>query len=158
MLIRRNDPARDLQLFQDRFNRLVNGAFGDFFPETGNQQGLTAAWSPAVDILETKDGLVLTFELPGFKQEDLTLRVENGVLSLEGERKFESESADQTYHRVERSYGRFLRSFTLPGNVDPEKIGASLNDGVLRIELTKKEEAKPRRIEIGISKKALHAA
>lgn len=145
MLVRWNNPFRELQAFQSQMNRLFDETVGGRRAE----EGVAASWAPPVDITETKDYLTFHVELPGFKNEDLKLNVENGVLTLEGERMFEQESKEKSYHRVERAYGRFLRSFTLPTNVDPERIQASMNEGILTIEIPKREEAKPKSIPIG---------
>ena len=104
--------------------------------------------APPVDIAEEKDRIVLTAELPGFQPKDVEVQVEGGVLTVKGERKMEEEKDGRNYHRVERSYGHFLRSFTLPNNVDREAIQAHFADGLLTIELPKREEAKPRQIRI----------
>ncbi len=151
MLTRWSDPFRDLQSLQNQVNRLFGESYG---VRSRGDEASTALWSPAVDIAETAEKLSFSFELPGFKQEDLTLRVENGVLTLEGERRFEQESKEKSYHRVERAYGKFVRSFTLPSNADAEKISANLSDGVLHIDLPKREEAKPKSIPIGGGAKA----
>jgi HSP20 family protein len=147
MITRWNDPSRELESFRNQISRL----FGETFPTSrADEAPSLAAWAPPVDITETPDQLVFQVELPGFSQEDLSLRAENGVLTLEGERKFEKESEKKAYHRVERAYGRFVRAFSLPVNVDPEKINATLVDGLLTVELPKREEAKPKSIPIGI--------
>ncbi len=148
MITRWNDPFRELESFRSQMNRL----FGEAFPtsRTGDEAPSLAAWAPPVDITETPDQLVFQVELPGFSQDDLRLRAENGVLTLEGERKFEKESEKKAYHRVERAYGRFVRAFSLPVNVDADKINATLVDGILTVELPKREEAKPKSIPIGI--------
>jgi HSP20 family protein len=106
------------------------------------------AWAPSVDIYENKDHIVLEAELPGMKQEDFDLSIENNVLTLRGERKFEKTEESDNYHRVERSYGAFTRSFTLPQTVSPEGATAEYNNGVLRVTLPKREETKARRIEV----------
>lgn len=124
--------------------------FGEGYSGRGREDEAAAAWAPPVDIAETTEALNFTVELPGFKKEDLALRVENGVLTLEGERKFEAETNERNYHRVERAYGKFVRGFTLPSNVDPEKIQANLTDGILQIALPKKDEAKSKMIPIGV--------
>lgn len=155
MLTRWTDPFRELQSFQNQVNRIFNDTFAPF--ASGREEGMTAAWAPPVDIAESKDSLVFTVELPGFKQEELVLNVENGVLTLEGERRFEKKTDEKSFHRVERSYGRFIRSFSLPVNVDPERISASLNEGVLTVEIPKREEAKPKSIPIATAKKAIDA-
>ena len=148
MITRWNDPFRELESFRNQMNRL----FGEVLPagRVGDEAPSLAAWAPPVDITETPDQLVFQVELPGFSHDDLSLRAENGVLTLEGERKFEKETEKKAYHRVERAYGRFVRSFSLPVNVDPQKINASLVDGILTVELQKREESKPKSIPIGI--------
>ena len=107
------------------------------------------SWIPPVDIAEERDRILLMAELPGFKEDEIQIQMEGNVLTLRGERKFEEEKHDRNYHRVERSYGQFVRSFTLPNNVDRENIEAKFDGGVLQIELPKREEAKPRQIPIG---------
>lgn len=148
MITRWNDPFRDLESFRNQMNRL----FGDALPagRVGDEAPSLAAWAPPVDISETPELLLFQVELPGFTQDDLKLRAENGVLTLEGERRFEKETEKKAYHRVERAYGRFVRAFSLPANVDAGKINATLADGVLTVELPKREEAKPKSIPIGI--------
>ena len=148
MLVRWNDPFRDLHTFQGQMNRLFNETFGSFGRGSA-EEGTSAVWAPPVDIDETPERLAFAVEVPGFRQEDLQIHLENGVLTIEGERKFEEKQKEKSYHRVERSYGKFFRSFSLPGNVDAEKVKANLEDGVLRVELPKKEEAKPKSIPIG---------
>ena len=146
MLVRWNHPFLEAQRQnQNQMSRLFNEGFGS----RGRDEEVAAAWAPPVDIVETPETLNFIVEVPGFKNEDLTLRVENGVLTLEGERKFEAETNERNYHRVERSYGKFVRGFTLPSNMNPEKIQANLTDGVLFISLSKKEETKPKTIQIG---------
>ncbi len=146
MLVRWDRPSRDVQSLQNQMTRL----FAEGFATRNREDEVAAAWAPPVDINETPEALNFVVELPGFKNEDLTLSVENGVLTLEGERKFEAETNEKNYHRVERSYGKFVRGFTLPSNVDPEKIQAHLTDGVLNIALPKKDEAKSKTIPIGV--------
>lgn len=141
MLVRWNHPFLEAQ----RQNQMFNEGFGP----RGREEEVAAAWAPPVDIVETPEALNFIVELPGFKNEDLTLRVENGVLTLEGERTFEAETKERNYHRVERSYGKFVRGFTLPSNMNAEKVQANLTDGVLLIALPKKEETKPKTIQIG---------
>ena len=147
MLTRWTDPFRDFDRFRTQMNRLFDDSFG-----RATEENAAASWAPPVDIAETPESLVFHVELPGFQSEELTLRAENGVLTLEGERKFERESKTRSYHRVERAYGKFLRSFSLPPNVDTDKIKAQLTDGVLTVELPKREEAKPKAIPIGATK------
>jgi HSP20 family protein len=151
MITRFTDPFRDLPTFQKTMTRLFNEPFGSRNLLLPEEEGVSAAWTPVVDVEETKDHLIFNFEVPGFKNDEIKLNVENGVLTLEGERKFEKEMNEKNYHRVERSYGRFYRSFALPANVDVSHVNANLAEGVLRIELPKKEEAKPKSILIGTS-------
>ena len=106
------------------------------------------AWLPPVDIAEERDRILITAELPGFKQDQIQINMEGSVLTIRGERKFEDEKDGRNYHRVERAYGQFVRSFTLPNNVDRDSIKASFRDGVLELDLPKREEAKPRQIQI----------
>jgi HSP20 family protein len=144
MNLTRFDPYRELATLQDRLNR----AFGSTFGRGEREDETLAAWAPPVDIAEEKERILITAELPGFKNDDISIQTENGMLTLSGERRFEKESGERAYHRVERSYGRFVRSFSLPNNVDREKIQARFNDGLLQIELPKREDAKPRTIKI----------
>jgi HSP20 family protein len=138
---------------QDRLNRLFDDAFRGVGRPTGNEEDYAlGAWAPAVDIYEEEANIVLKAELPGVDPKDVDVRVENNVLTLRGERKVDSEVKKENYHRVERAYGSFGRSFTLPTVVDTEKIKAEYKDGVLRVTLPKREEAKPKQISISITK------
>jgi HSP20 family protein len=151
MITRWSDPFRELERFQNQMNRLFSENFGGYGRGAGDREGIAVAWAPPVDICETPDHLAFQIEVPGFKENELTLRAENGVLTVEGERKFEDEKKEKNFHRVERSYGRFIRSFTLPANVSTENVKASLNDGILNVEMPKREESKPKSIPIGAS-------
>jgi HSP20 family protein len=146
MNIVRYDPFRDLRGLQDEMNRL----FSTTFSRTGgdNDQIMRGAWNPSVDIFENQNQIVLEAELPGMKPENVEISIENNVLTLHGERKFEKKDEGDNFHRVERSYGSFTRSFTLPPTVSSENATAEFENGVLRLTLAKREEAKPRRIEI----------
>jgi HSP20 family protein len=144
MNIVRWDPYRDLSSFADRFNR----AFGAPIGRERDEEMSLGAWMPPVDISEDQDKIRLTAELPGFREDQVSIQMEGGVLTIRGERKFEDEKQGRNFHRVERSYGQFLRSFTLPNNVDREKIRATFSDGILDIEIPKSEEARPRQIKI----------
>ena len=150
MSIVRYDPFRDLRTLQEEVNRLFSTNLTRAFGDEGIGRG---AWSPSVDIFENKDQIVLEAELPGMKQEDFDLSIENNVITLRGERRFEKTEETDNYHRVERSYGAFTRSFTLPQTVSGEGATAEYNNGVLRVTLPKREEAKPRRIEVTASDK-----
>jgi len=132
-------------MLQDRMNRLFDDA-GRAWPN--NEPSATTTWSPAVDIFETESEIVVKAELPGMDRKDIGLNLEKNVLTLRGERGFEKETKDENYHRIERSYGAFSRSFSIPATVDEEKIRADYKDGVLKIVLPKKEQAKPKQIRI----------
>lgn len=139
------DPFRELKSLQDEMTRLFTGNLPGSF---NREEMLNGAWSPRVDIYEDKDRLILEAELPGMKQEDFDISVENNVITLKGERKFEMKKEGDNYHRVERSYGSFTRSFTLPQTVTPEGATADFDNGVLRISLPKREETRARKIEV----------
>ncbi len=146
MSITKYDPFRELRGLQDEMNRLFvsNLSRGD------DREIMRGAWTPSVDIFENKDNLVIEAELPGMKPEDVNVSIENNVLSLHGERRFEKKDEGGNVHRVERAYGSFTRSFTLPPTVSSENVNAVFDNGVLKLTLAKREEAKPRRIEIKI--------
>lgn len=145
MTILRYDPFRDLRSLQDEVNRLFTTNLSRAFGDEGIARG---AWNPSVDIYENKDQIVLEAELPGMKREDFDLAIENNVITLRGERRFEKKEESDNYHRVERSYGSFTRSFTLPQTVTAEGATAEYRNGVLRVTLPKREEIKARRIEV----------
>jgi HSP20 family protein len=132
------DPFHGLRLFEDAVTRLMSE------PRTSRP------WSPAVDILETEDALVLRADLPDVKVEDVDVRVENNTLTLSGKRNFNKDENVKGWHRIERSYGEFVRSFEVPSTVDTEKVAADYKNGVLTISLPKKEAAKPRQVKIAI--------
>jgi len=128
--------------------------FDRFFREAFSPTGevSTRTWAPPVDIYENGDSLVLKAEVPGINPDDVEIRVEDNTLYLKGERKFEKEVKEQNFHRVERSYGTFTRTFSLPNSVDADKVSANYKDGVLTLTMPKKEEAKPKTIKINVSK------
>jgi HSP20 family protein len=145
MNIIKYDPFRELRSLQDEMNRLFTGAL----PRSFNQEEMTnGAWSPNVDIYEGKDSLILEAELPGMNRDDFELTIENNIITLKGERKFEKKTEGDNYHRVERSYGSFTRAFTLPQTVTAEGATAEFKNGVLNVRLPKREETKARKIEI----------
>ena len=152
MAIVRWEPFRDLQAVQDRLNRVFDEAFRGAPRGSDDDWALGGQWAPSVDIYENDGNLVLKAELPGIEPKDVDVRVENNVLTLRGERKFESEVKRDKYHRVERSYGTFSRSFTLPNVVDTDKIKAEYKDGVLQVTLPQREEAKPKQIQVAVGK------
>ncbi len=145
MAIVRWDPFRDLNMLQDRMNRLFDDAGSTWRTD---EPAATTSWSPSVDIFETEGEIVVKAELPGIDRKDIQLNLENNVLSLRGERKFQKETKDDNYHRIERSYGVFSRAFSIPATVDEERIRADYKDGVLKIVLPKKDQAKPKQIKI----------
>lgn len=145
MGIVRYDPFRELRSLQDEVNRLFSTNLSRTFDDEGIARG---AWIPNVDIYENKDQIVLEAELPGMNREDFDLSIENNVITLRGERRFEKKDDSDNYHRVERAYGTFTRSFTLPQTVSAEGANAEYKNGVLRVTLPKREEVKARRIEV----------
>jgi HSP20 family protein len=153
MAIVRWEPFRDLLSLQDRMNRMFDESFrGARGAASEEDWALGGSWAPAVDIYEQDGNIVLKAELPGVDAKNVDIRLENNVLTLRGERKLDNEVKKENYHRVERSYGSFTRSFTLPTVVDQEKIKADYSDGVLRLTLPKREEAKPKQISISVGK------
>jgi HSP20 family protein len=150
MAIVRWEPFRDLVSTQDRFNRLFNDTFTRLFD---GSEGETRGWAPAVDVHETAHELVLTADLPGVDPKDVEIRVENGTLFVKGERKFEKTN-DKGYLQVERVYGTFTRTFSLPPSINPENVTANYKNGVLTVTLPKREEAKPKSIKINVNSEA----
>ena len=152
MTITRFSPIRsslqDVAVLQNRLNSI----FHDFAqPATSGSESLAAgSFIPAVDIYEDAQRLVLKLEVPGVRQEDLDIRVENQTLTVKGERKFEAEEKEENFHRIERRFGSFVRSFTLPQTVDPDSIKASYENGVLNLSISKKAEAKPKQIKVEV--------
>ncbi len=139
------DPFRELRGLQDDMNRL----FMTSLPQNFSQEEMaTGGWSPSVDIYESENEIVLEAELPGMKREDFELSIENNVITLKGERNFEKKDEGDNFHRVERSYGTFTRSFSLPRTVSAEETSADFKNGILRVSLPKKEETKARKIEV----------
>jgi HSP20 family protein len=142
MTISRWYPIREVATLQNRVNSLFQDFSGDSEPVT------TASFVPPVDVFENAEKIVLKLEIPGVKEEDVDIRVENQSLTVRGERKFESEEKEENFHRIERRYGSFLRSFTLPTTVDTESVQATYDAGVLKLELKKKASAQPKQIKI----------
>jgi HSP20 family protein len=116
----------------------------------GEETWSLSTWAPACDIYETENEIVVKAELPEVKKENVHVSIENNVLTIRGERKFEEETNRENYHRVERAYGEFVRSFSLPATIDANRIGAEFKEGVLRVTLPKREEAKPKQIEVQV--------
>jgi HSP20 family protein len=136
----------NLMNMQNRLNELFRGLSGFSFEDEGLT---TTAWAPRVDIYETSDAVEISCDMPGVKKEDVRITTEGNQLTIRGERRLEHEDSRDGYHRVERTYGAFERSFALPQNVDPGSTEATYRDGVLTLRLPKRPEAKPRQIEIG---------
>lgn len=134
-----HDPFQGLRLFEDAVTRLMS------------EPRASRPWSPAVDIVETENELVVKADLPDVKVEDITVHVENQTLTIKGERKFEKEENARGYHRIERNYGNFVRSFAVPSTVDTESVQADYKNGVLTVTLAKKAAAKPRQIKVNNS-------
>jgi len=152
-ILTRWEPSRGVSTLQDQVNRLFNQAF----TKTDEEASLTA-WAPAVDIYETEHELVVKADLPEVDPKDLDIRVENNILTIRGERKFEKKVNEENYLRVERSYGSFARSFTLASTVNSEAINADYQNGVLTLSIPKREEAKPKQIKVNVGTPAVAAA
>jgi HSP20 family protein len=157
MAITRWDPFRDILTLQNR----MNSVFEDYNRREGQADSrpdpMAAAFAPPVDIYEDTHKIVLNLEAPGLKQEDFDIQVENNTLSVRGERKFDTEQKEENYHRVERRYGAFYRAFTLPQTVNTDQVQASYDAGILRIELAKRAEARPRQIKVAVGSKGVGA-
>jgi len=145
------DPFRELEDMSNRLNRVFTRG-GLARTGAAEKDAMTVFdWAPSVDIVETPEGFQIKAELPEVKKDDVKISVDGGVLRIEGERKQEKEEKGKKYHRIERSYGSFLRTFTLPDNVDEGKVQAEFKDGILNVRLPKSEKAKPRAIEVKVS-------
>ncbi len=144
MALVRWDPVRELDSLQGDMNRLF-----DRFFEGRSANGTSRRWIPAMDLVETDDHLVLRGDLPGMTEDDVDIEIKDNILTVSGERKSESEQSAEGYHRVERAFGRFSRSLTLPPGVDAERVDAKFEDGVLEVRIPKPAEAKPTRVQIG---------
>jgi len=145
-VLTRWDPFREFSTLQDRMNRLFRDSFGE-----GREDALaTSSFAPAVDVYEDEHNVTLKIEVPGIDEKDIDVRIENNTLTVHGERKFEKEEKEENFRRVERQYGSFTRSFTLPSAVDPEQVTANYDKGVLKIKLAKRAEAKPKQIKVSV--------
>src|SRR2546428_12083720 len=146
-MLTRWDPFREFVTLQDRMNRL----FREPFAEGGSEESLTTTnFAPPVDVYEDEHSITLKIEVPGIDEKDIDVRIENNTLTVHGERKFEKEEKEENFRRVERQYGSFTRQFTLPNTVDPEQVSATYDQGVLKITLAKKAEAKPKQIKVNV--------
>src|SRR5579871_1108956 len=149
--LNRWDPVTELTSVQDRLNQFFNQTVGGV--ARGLERSLyTANFMPPVDVYEDEHNIVLQVETPGMDEKDIDIRLDNNVLTISGERKLKNEEKKDNFHRIEREYGRFTRSFTLPGSVDPERITAEAENGILKITIAKSEKFKSRQIKIGASK------
>jgi HSP20 family protein len=144
--IARLEPFRGLSTLQDQFNRLFNESF-----RNQPEESTLTTWAPAVDIYETPNELVVKADLPDVNEKDIDVRVENNLLTIRGERKFEKSVSEENFLRVERTYGAFSRSFSLPNTVNAESIGAEYKNGVLTVTLPKREESKPRQVKVTVN-------
>jgi HSP20 family protein len=146
-VLTRWDPFREFTTLQDRMNRLFRDSFG---PEGREEALSTTTFAPPVDVYEDEHNITLKIEVPGIEEKDIDVRIENNTLTVHGERKFEKEEKEENYRRVERQYGSFTRTFTMPTSVDPEHVSANYDKGVLKIKLAKKAEAKPKQIKVNV--------
>ncbi len=151
-LVTRWDPFRELTTLQDRVNRLFQEA-----PYPSNEALLTTGFVPAVDVYEDEQAIILKMEVPGIEMKDLDVQLENNTLTVKGERKFEQEEKEENFHRIERRYGAFTRSFTVPNTIEPEGVAADCEGGVLKIRLPKKAEAKPKQIKVQVGQKTIES-
>ncbi len=144
-VLTRWDPFREFSTLQDRMNRLFRDNYGD------REEALTTSiFAPPVDVYEDEHNITLKIEVPGIDEKDIDVKIENNTLTVHGERKFEKEEKEENFRRVERQYGSFTRSFTLPTTVDAETVQAHYDKGILKIQLAKKAEAKPRQIKVNV--------
>jgi HSP20 family protein len=157
-LLTRWEPFREFSTMQDRMNRM-NRLFRESYSPEGPEEALTTtSFAPPVDIYEDEHNIALKLEVPGIDEKDLDVRVENTTLTVHGERKMEKEEKEENFRRIERQYGSFTRSFTLPSSVDSGQVSAHYDKGVLKINLAKKAEAKPKQIKVSVgSEKTLEA-
>src|SRR5579863_8116346 len=146
-ILTRWDPAREYSTLQDRMNRLFRESYS---PEGPEEALTTTSFAPPVDIYEDEHNITLNLEVPGIDEKDIDVRVENSTLTVHGERTIEKEEKEENFRRVERQYGEFTRSFTLPSSVDPGQVSAHYDNGVLKIALAKKAEAKPKQIKVNV--------
>ena len=144
-VLTRWDPFREFSTLQDRMNRMFRDSYGD-----REEPLTTSTFAPPVDVYEDEHNVTLKIEVPGIDEKDLDVRVENNTLTVHGERKFEKEEKEENFRRVERQYGSFTRSFTLPNTVDTDSIQAAYEKGILKIQLAKKAEAKPKQIKVNV--------
>ena len=146
-VLTRFEPFREFSTLQDRINRVFRESYGR---ESADESLTTSSFAPAVDVYEDEHNVTLKIEVPGIDEKDIDVRLENNTLTVHGERKIEKEEKEENYRRVERQYGSFTRTFTLPTTVDSEKVSATYDKGVLKIALPKKAEAKHKQIKVNV--------
>ncbi len=149
-LLTRWEPFRDFSIMQDRMNRMNRLSRESYSPEGPEEALTTTSFAPPVDIYEDEHSITLKLEVPGIDEKDIDVRIENNTLTVHGERKIEKEEKEENFRRVERQYGSFTRSFTLPSSIDPEQVSANYENGVLKIKLAKKAEAKAKQIKVNV--------
>jgi len=149
-LLSRWEPFREFSIMQDRVNRINRLSREAYGPEVPEEALTTTSFAPAVDTYEDEHNVVLKLEVPGIDEKDIDVRIDNHTLTVHGERKIEEEEKEENFRRVERKYGSFTRSFTLPSSVDPGQVSADYNKGVLKITLAKKAEARPKQIKVNV--------
>jgi len=149
--VTRWDPFREVATLQDRMNRLFNDQFGAMTRD----ESLTGAFVPPVDVYEDENSIQVRLEVPGVEEKDIDIQMENNLLTVRGERKFNTEEKQESFHRIERRYGSFTRSFTLPNTVSSDGVKADYEKGVLTIQLPKRAEAKPKQIKVNINSNTL---
>jgi HSP20 family protein len=157
-LLTRWEPVREFSSLQDRLNRMNRLFRESYSPENPEEALTTTNFAPPVDIYEDEHNISLRMEVPGIDENDIDVRIEGNTLTVHGERKLEKDEKEENYRRIERQYGSFTRSFTLPNSVDPSQVSAHYDKGVLKISLAKKAEAKPKQIKVNVgSEKSLEA-
>src|SRR5690242_21483387 len=144
-VLTRWEPFREFTTLQDRMNRLFRDSFGD-----QDQSLATSSFAPPVDVYEDEHNIALKIEVPGIDEKDIDVRIENNTLTVHGERKFDKDEKEDNYRRIERHYGSFTRTFTLPNTVDTDSVSANYEKGVLKVKLAKKAEAKPKQIKVNV--------
>ena len=150
MTLSRWEPFREFSTMQDRMNRMNRLSRESYSPEGPEEALTTTSFAPPVDIYEDEHSITLKLEIPGIDEKDIDVRIDNNTLTVHGERKIEKEEKEENFRRVERQYGSFTRSFTLPNSVDPGQVSADYEKGVLKIKLAKKAEAKPKQIKVNV--------
>jgi HSP20 family protein len=157
-LLTRWEAFREFSTMQDRMNRMNRLFRESYSPEDPEEALTTTSYAPPVDIYEDEHNIIVKLEVPGIDQKDIDVRIEGNTLTVHGERKIEKDEKEENFRRVERQYGSFTRSFTVPSSVDPGQVSAHYDNGVLRIKLAKKAEAKPKQIKVSVgSEKTLES-